>query len=262
MLMLKQSEATAARRRVPIYLVDATDGVTPETGLTFSGSDVQLSKNGAAFASFAGTMTEVAAGLYHYEATAGELDTLGFLAVKVVKTGVRTFVGMAQVVAVNVYDAAALGLTNLDAAVTTRAAAAQLPGALVGGRVDASVGAMAANVITAAAAATDFGQEIADAVLDRPISGHTTAGTVGELLDVPTGAVVSDGGNTALTFKTNRSEAVTDFWKDAILVFRTGVLAGQVKKIAAYNGSTKFITLSGAFTSAPSAGDTFFILNK
>lgn len=58
----------------------------------------------------------------------------------------------------------------------------RLPAALVSGRIDASVGAMAANVMTAAAAAADFGGEIADAVLDEALSGHTTAGTLGKAI--------------------------------------------------------------------------------
>jgi hypothetical protein len=41
---------------------------------------------------------------------------------------------------------------------------ARLPAALVGGRMDSSTGAMAANVITAAAAAADFGTEVGTAV--------------------------------------------------------------------------------------------------
>lgn len=40
----------------------------------------------------------------------------------------------------------------------------RLPAALVSGRIDASVGAMAANVLTAAATAADFGTEVAAAV--------------------------------------------------------------------------------------------------
>lgn len=56
---------------------------------------------------------------------------------------------------------------------------ARIPAALVGGRMDASVGAMAANVMTAAALATDAGAEIADAVWDEVLSGHLTAGTTG-----------------------------------------------------------------------------------
>lgn len=59
---------------------------------------------------------------------------------------------------------------------------ARLPAALVGGRIDASVGAMAANVLTAAATAADFGAEVADAVWDEATAGHTTAGSTGKAL--------------------------------------------------------------------------------
>jgi hypothetical protein len=47
---------------------------------------------------------------------------------------------------------------------------ARLPAALVSGRIDASVGAMASNVVTAASLATDAGAEIADAVWDEPLT--------------------------------------------------------------------------------------------
>jgi hypothetical protein len=69
----------------------------------------------------------------------------------------------------------------------------RLPAALVSGRMDASVGAMAADVITAAATAADFGTEIGAAVLtaaaanpidaniqeinDAALTGNGTAGT-------------------------------------------------------------------------------------
>ena len=55
----------------------------------------------------------------------------------------------------------------------------RLPAALVSGRIDASVGAMASGVLTAAALATDAVGEIADGVWDEAMSGHTTAGTYG-----------------------------------------------------------------------------------
>lgn len=45
-----------------------------------------------------------------------------------------------------------------------------------------TVNGLAANVITAAATAADFGAEIADAVWDEATSGHTTAGTTGKAL--------------------------------------------------------------------------------
>ena len=46
----------------------------------------------------------------------------------------------------------------------------RLPAALVGGRMDSSVGAMAANVLTVAATASAWFSEAADRLLDRPIS--------------------------------------------------------------------------------------------
>lgn len=113
MLILRKNEATAARRRVPVYMVDDADGKTPETGLTFSVSEVQVSKNGAAEGNSAGTVTEVAGGLYYYEFTQGELNTDGFITARVIKTGTaRTFVAVAQVGGVSV---AADGLDSVSA---------------------------------------------------------------------------------------------------------------------------------------------------
>lgn len=54
----------------------------------------------------------------------------------------------------------------------------RLPAALVSGRMDSSVGAMAANTLTASALATDATEEMADAILSRSVS--TVEGTMGE----------------------------------------------------------------------------------
>lgn len=77
----------------------------------------------------------------------------------------------------------------------------------------------------------------------------------------PAAAVVTDAGNTATLFMTNLSSAVNDFYKDALLRFTSGSLAGQVKKISAYNGTTKVVTLASAFTAAPTGGDLFVLVN-
>jgi hypothetical protein len=58
----------------------------------------------------------------------------------------------------------------------------RLPAALVGGRMDSSVGAMAANVLTAAATAADFGVEVAAAIWDALTSGMVTVGSIGKKL--------------------------------------------------------------------------------
>lgn len=124
MQLLQQSETTASYRRILLACVDATDGFTPETGLTFAAGELKLSKNGATETNHAGTVTEVAGGVYYYEATAGELDTLGTFTVRINKTGVRGNVSVVQVVPFDPYSAASLGLTNLDATVSTRLASA------------------------------------------------------------------------------------------------------------------------------------------
>lgn len=120
MYQIKQSESTAARRRIPVLLVDATDGYTPKTGQT--APTVTISKNGATTATGTGTWTEIGNGQYYYEFALGEVDTLGWIAVNVQKAACRQYNAIVQVMA---YDYAAvtnLGLTNLDAQVSTRLA--------------------------------------------------------------------------------------------------------------------------------------------
>jgi hypothetical protein len=146
-MLIKQSEATAARRRVSIYAVDATDGLTPETGLTLAGADVLVSKNGAAFANGAGTIAEVANGVYTYEFAAAELDTLGALILRVSDAEMRTIVQEHQVVAVDPYTATPTAAAIADA-VWDEAAAGHVTadtfGSLVGtiDSVDAAVDAL------------------------------------------------------------------------------------------------------------------------
>ncbi len=70
----------------------------------------------------------------------------------------------------------------------------RVPAALVGGRIDADVGAMQANVITNTAIATDaIGSdelattavaEIADGVWDEDIADHVTLGTMGQAVEL------------------------------------------------------------------------------
>ncbi len=64
----------------------------------------------------------------------------------------------------------------------------RLPAALVSGRIDASVGAIAASAITAASMAADASAEIADAVWDEAIAGHLGAGSTGAALNAAGGA--------------------------------------------------------------------------
>lgn len=76
----------------------------------------------------------------------------------------------------------------------------------------------------------------------------------------PTGAVVADGSNTAQTFETDLSESTSDYWKDVLILFTSGSLINQIKRVSAYDGSSKFITANTPFTGAPSGGDLFVLI--
>jgi hypothetical protein len=97
MQLFAASSPTAAQRRLLFRCVDATDQITPKTGLTFAAGELRLSKNGAAPANHTGTITEIGNGLYYYEAAVGELDTPGFFSLFVVKTAVFQSAFVAQV---------------------------------------------------------------------------------------------------------------------------------------------------------------------
>lgn len=118
-------------------------------------------------------------------------------------------------------ELAASAITEIQAGLATAAALAtvqadtddiqtRLPAALVGGRMDSSVGAMAAGVVTAAAVgtgaidadalATDAVNEIADQVWEEAIADHSgTVGSTAEALaaaatggSAPSAAVIAD----------------------------------------------------------------------
>jgi hypothetical protein len=144
MQLLQQSEATAERRRIFVYLVDATDNETPETAIAIAAGELQLSKNGAAFADGAGTFTHVGAGIYRYEATAGELDTVGVLIMKIVDAAANISITYAQVVPWDPYSsdfATAGALANVQTDIDSIQTAT--PALRTVGPV--SMGALAAN---------------------------------------------------------------------------------------------------------------------
>jgi hypothetical protein len=135
--------------------------------------------------------------------------------------------------------------------------------------------------------------DIADAVHDEALSGHTVPGTAGKVLSdvledtgttlpatladiledtgttlpaqitlgVTTGTVV-DGAPGATTFITSLTSAVTDFYAGNVLAFTDGALKTQARRILSYNGSTKAVTLESALTAAPANGAAFIILGR
>lgn len=73
-----------------------------------------------------------------------------------------------------------------------------------------------------------------------------------------TGAAAT-GTLTTTIFTTNLASTTTDAYKGRLIVFTSGALIRQAKSISAYS-NTGQITVSLAFTTAPSNGDTFIIV--
>lgn len=197
-LWLKQSTAVTIKFGP---FVDATDGVTAETGLTISQADIRLSKNGGNIAQSnnAAGATHDELGYYDVPLDTTDTNTLGTLRVAVSESGALPVWQDFLVVAANVYDSIIGGgdllqvdstqllgtayatptvagvqevdLTHVagsttDVSTIPASVAAilvdtgttldgRLPAALVSGRMDSSVGAMAANVLTATAINAD-----------------------------------------------------------------------------------------------------------
>ncbi len=120
MQRFKQNEATAARRYFKLHLVDASDGITAETGE--AGGQPQISTNGAEFVSTSATLTAIGNGAYYVALTENELGTLGDIIVRYKSANTAEFQDLAYVVSYDPYDAAGLGLALIDAAISTRAA--------------------------------------------------------------------------------------------------------------------------------------------
>lgn len=108
--------------------------------------------------------------------------------------------------------------------------------------------------------------EVSDAVWDVALSSYNSPGSTGKALRQLKEGVISQDGQvndlsaTATTFVSNLSSAVDGYYHDKVIVFVSGSLSGQARHIETYTGSTKSITVSQAFTSAPSNGDEFLIL--
>ncbi len=78
----------------------------------------------------------------------------------------------------------------------------------------------------------------------------------------PLASVVSDAANTASAFKTDLTETVNDYWKEAEVSFLGGANSGQTRRIKAYNGTTKVVTVDSAFSAVPGDGDKFEIIRS
>jgi len=196
---LKQS--TAKVFRIGPFL-DSTDGVTAETGLTIAQADIQISKDGGAFAQTSDatpTTTHDADGWYECPLTATDTDTVGILTVQITMAGALPIWEHFDVRPANVFDSFAgadklqvdaveisgdataadnLELffdgTGYDAANSAIGTVASATAIASGGIAAAS---FAAGAIDAAALAADAVDEIWDETFSEP-SAAAPAATV------------------------------------------------------------------------------------
>lgn len=238
MQQIKLSESTAARKRATIYLVDATDGYTPETGVATP--TIEISKNGGAQASGTGTFTEIGDGLYYYEFASGEIDTLGTVQLRCVKSGTsREFVDVVQIVAYDPYDATAFGLSRLDAAISSRST-------LDAAGVRSAVGLASANLDTQLSDIDNFiDTEVAAilAAVDTEVGSILTG--VNTLTTDYTTARAAKLDNLDATISSRSSHDVADVWSS---LTRTLTSASNITS----DGGT--IPISGGFVLANVSG--------
>lgn len=201
MFQIKQSEATAARRRIPVLLVDLTDGYTPETGVVTP--TINVSKNGATIAAGAGTWTEIGNGQYYYELTTGECDTLGWVSLNIEKATVsRDYNAVCQIMAYDYAVGTNLGLSALPTAspnaangiITFGTGTGQLD--VLGGRADADVLYIAGAAVNTANAqigvnVVSMASGAVASIWNALTSGLTTVGSIGKLLVDNVNATIS-----------------------------------------------------------------------
>lgn len=165
--------STAFTFRIGPFL-DATDGVTAETALSIAQADIQISKNGGAFAqtSASPTTTHDADGWYQCPLTSTDTNTLGPLTVQIAMSGALPVWEHFMVVPANVYDSLVGGSDNLQVDTTqfagqtiTASGGVTIPAATLASTTNITAGTittatnvttvngLAGNVITAASVA-------------------------------------------------------------------------------------------------------------
>ena len=141
-MLLKQSSTA---KNLTFLLIDSTDHLSPKTGAT---PTVTLSKNGAAFAAPSGTVTEIGSGWYKVAGNATDTNTLGELIVHATATGADVADRVYTVVAFDPDSASSLGLTTLDAAITSRMASYTQPAGFLAATFPATI-ASTTNITSA-----------------------------------------------------------------------------------------------------------------
>lgn len=115
-MLVKQSSSSYA---LTFLMVDSSDHLTAKTGLS---PTVTLSKAGGSFSACSGSVSEIGNGWYKVAGNSTDSATLGPLALHATATGADPVDARYEVVAFDPQSATSLGLSNLDAAISSRLA--------------------------------------------------------------------------------------------------------------------------------------------
>jgi len=252
--------ATAAYRRCYFHLV-GTDGITAAT--SEAAGQPQISTNGGAWTNTGiGTLTAIGNGRYYADITQSAVATAG----DVIETRYKSAStaecpgDVFQVVAFNPNDAAALGLTNLDAAISTRSTYAggdtsgtttllsRLTSTRAGllDNIDTTISSRLAPTTAGRTLDVSVGGEagidwanIGSPTTSQTFSG-TTVGTTTAVTGISSGGITSGSfASGAITAASIAADAIgaSELATDAITEIVTGVLTTQMTESYAADGT-------------------------
>ena len=220
-----QSESTAARRRFHLYLVDATDGLTPETGE--AAGQPQVSKNGGAWANTSATLTAIGNGTYYVELTDTELDTLGGIAVRYKSANTAEFSGEARIepqplsptTAGRTLDVTATGAAGIDWA--------NIEGASSAANLSSTTVSIAGTVNAVGSGAITTGSFVGGAITSGVIASNAI-GASQIATDAITAGKIAAGAIGVSEFSSTAIDAIADqVWDEALSGHTTAGSAGK-----------------------------------
>ncbi len=240
--------------------------------------DTEVSKDGGTFTDCSNEATEIATSSGCYKITLIQAEMNADRVMTITKTGTagaKTAVNLMYTVARQLSDLAFPATTGRSFVVETDGVVhgdlkewlGVAPLALVSQRVDASVGAMAADVVTAAAianAAIDAATFAAGAIDATAIAAGAidadaiASDAVTELRSLLTGTADAGGSSTTMVdaARTEADDVHVGNW----ILFTSGAVANQVRLITDFVASTDTMTFAPAATASIGAGITYEIL--
>ena len=267
MIYLKQS--TASQEILIGPFVDATDGVTAETGLTIANTDIKIHKAGATTLADknSGGATHISGGLYYAVLDATDTNTLGSGQIHVSVSGALPCKVDFTVLPANIYDSMIAGTDLFDVSVTqwtgTAVATPDTAGypkvTVKSGTGTGEISLSSGEVTPTTASKTGYRLSATgvDDIWDEAVSGHVTAGSTGASLYQVRSATAQAGASTTITLDASAS-AVNDFYNNQIIYIVSGTGAGQSRIISDYDGGTKVATVPTWGTN-PSSDSVFVI---